>query len=98
MNSCRIMYAWKFCIYLMCTHSKSEMVRVVNWQLFGCRIDMVDIVLALVRASREGNWDLHLQSVHTMIPWLFAYDRVNYARYLPYYYASMTRLFCFGEI
>ena len=55
-------------------------------------IDMVDIVLGLVRAAREGKWDLHLQSVRAMIPWLFAYDRVNYARYLPYYYASMTRL------
>ena len=55
-------------------------------------VDMVDIVLGLIRAARLGNWDLHLQSVRAMIPWLFAYDRVNYARYLPYYYASMTRL------
>ena len=55
-------------------------------------VDMVDIVLGLIRAAREGNWDLHLQSVRAMIPWLFAYDRVNYVRYLPYYYASRTRL------
>ena len=55
-------------------------------------VDMVDFVLGLIRAAREGNWDLHLQSVRAMIPWLFAYDRVNYAWYLPYYYASMTRL------
>ncbi len=55
-------------------------------------IDMVDIVLGLVRAAREGNWNLHLQSIRAMIPWVFAYDRLNYARYLPYYYAAMTNL------
>ncbi|KAL8580891.1 hypothetical protein ACOMHN_039591 [Nucella lapillus] len=27
-----------------------------------------------------------------MIPWCFAYDRLNYARYLPAYYAQMTNL------
>ena len=27
-----------------------------------------------------------------MIPWCFAYDRLNYARFLPYYYAVMSRL------
>ena len=27
-----------------------------------------------------------------MIPWCFAYDRLNYARYLPAYYAEMTNL------
>lgn len=27
-----------------------------------------------------------------MIPWCFAYDRINYARYLPYYYAQMSQL------
>ena len=27
-----------------------------------------------------------------MIPWCFAYDRLNYARYLPYYFATMCRL------
>ena len=55
-------------------------------------VDMLDILLGLIRAAREGNWNLHIQSVRAIIPWLFAYDRVNYARYLPYYYVSMTRL------
>ena len=27
-----------------------------------------------------------------MIPWCFAYDRLNYARYLPYYFATICRL------
>lgn len=55
-------------------------------------IDMVDILLNLLRASREGNWNLHLSAIHSLIPWCFAYDHVNYARYLSYYYAEMTNL------
>jgi hypothetical protein len=53
---------------------------------------MVDIVLGLLRASKEGNWLLHLASIRTMISWCFAYDRLNYASYLPYYHAQMSRL------
>lgn len=55
-------------------------------------VDMAEIMLALVRASREGNWILHLGAVRQMIPWCFAYDKVNYARFLTYYYAMMSRL------
>ncbi|KAL8590114.1 hypothetical protein ACOMHN_034344 [Nucella lapillus] len=51
-----------------------------------------DILLGLLRASREGEWDLHLHAIRLMIPWCFAYDRLNYARYLPAYYAQMTNL------
>lgn len=56
-------------------------------------IDMVErILLNLLRASREGNWILHLFAIRSMIPWCFAYDKFNYARYLPVYYAQMSQL------
>ena len=55
-------------------------------------VDMVEIVLGLVRASREGDLEHHLMSIRAMIPWCFAYDRLNYARYLPYYFATMCCL------
>ena len=51
-----------------------------------------DILLGLIRASREGNWQLYLFAIRKMIPWCFAYDRLNYARYLPAYYAQMINL------
>lgn len=51
-----------------------------------------DILLGLIRASREGDWDLHLSAIRKLIPWCFAYDRVNYARYLPAYLAQMRNL------
>ena len=55
-------------------------------------LDMVEILLGLLRASREGHWILHIVSIRAMIPWYLAYERHNYARYLPYYYAQMTEL------
>lgn len=53
---------------------------------------MIEILLGLFRASRERDWILHLASIRAMIPWCFSYDRINYARYLPYYYAQMSQL------
>lgn len=42
-------------------------------------IDMVEILLGLLRADREGDWCLHLASVRAVIPWCFAMNKTNYA-------------------
>ena len=55
-------------------------------------LDLVDILLAMKRASREGDWDLHLSSIRKLIPWYFAYDNINYARYLSSYLSEMSHL------
>lgn len=59
------------------------------WMSF---LDMVEILLGMIRASREGNWLLHLSTIQSMIPWCFAYDKQNYAKYLSVYYSQMTKL------
>ena len=56
-------------------------------------LDIVgEILLGFIRASREGNWHLHLSAIQKLIPWCFAYDRVNYSSYLPVYLAQMNNL------
>lgn len=55
-------------------------------------IDMVQILLLFVRATRESDWQLHLSTVRLMMPWFFAYGHVNYARYLPSYWLEMVNL------
>ena len=55
-------------------------------------ITMVNTLLDLIHASREGNVFLHLEAVESIIPWCFAYDRTNYSRYLPWYVHSMKDL------
>ena len=53
-------------------------------------LDLVEVILALIRISREGNWMCHLAAIRQMTPWCFAYDEGNYAQF--HYYASMTPL------
>ena len=56
-------------------------------------IDLVEnVILGLLCGSREGNWNLYLIAIRSLIPWCFAYDKVNYARYLTVYYAEMLAL------
>ena len=51
-----------------------------------------DILLFIRAATREGNWSLHLASVRALLPCMFAYDRINYSRYLPVYWFEMNNL------
>lgn len=55
-------------------------------------IDMIEILLSLIRASREGDWSLHLSSVRSILPWCFAYNNINYQRYLSAYLSEMSNL------
>ena len=55
-------------------------------------LEMVSTLMNCIRATREGNWNLHLDSIKEMLPWFFAYDHTNYARYLPVYLVTMTSL------
>ena len=43
---------------------------------------MVSLLLQFIRATREGDWVLHLDCIRRILPWCFAYDRIKYARYL----------------
>lgn len=52
-------------------------------------IELVELLLRFIRATREGIWELHVASIHEMLPWIFAYDRTNYARYLSAYWCEM---------
>ena len=49
-------------------------------------------ILMFIRASREGDWNLHLESLKALAKYFFAHDRLNYARMVPLYLAQMHRL------
>lgn len=71
---------------------KQERTRSALYDFWSSYLDMVQILLLSIRATREGNWSLHLDSCKKMVPWFHAYDRINYARYLPAYIAEMSNL------
>ncbi|CAC5360780.1 unnamed protein product [Mytilus coruscus] len=55
-------------------------------------IEMVELLLLFTRATREGNWELHLACAEKMLPWFFAYDSQNYSRYMSFYLLHMQNL------
>ena len=55
-------------------------------------LEICELVLNLIYAPRTGNWTLYLSCIEEVIPWCFAYDRQNYARYLIPFLNDMLRL------
>ena len=43
------------------------------------------ILLSFVRSLWQGNFELHIESLKKLAPWMFALDHINYARWLPIY-------------
>lgn len=52
----------------------------------------VQVLLCFLRAERVGDWQLYLDSMIAMLPVMFAFDRINYARWLPVYIYDMLNL------
>lgn len=47
------------------------------------------MVLIFVRAHRTINFDLYVEALEELIPWFFALDHINYARWLPIHIRDM---------
>ena len=57
-----------------------------------CFIKPVMIMMRYIRAERESDWPLHLQTVNEVLPLFFASGHHNYARYGTYYIQNMEAL------
>ena len=68
---------------------KAESKTFFYWDRF---IEMVRLAKDLVRADREGNWHLHLQSVEAILPYFAAFDSINYLRWCSLYLEDMKKL------
>lgn len=53
---------------------------------------MVMEMLAFIRAVRNGDWSLHLITLEMFTKYLFAHDKIHYARMIPVYLAEMSSL------
>ena len=54
-----------------------------NYAFWLSYMKMVETLLNFIRAEREGNWQLHLESFAALLPWLVVYDHNNYSRWGP---------------
>ena len=55
-------------------------------------LEMVELLLNTICTVRSGNWELLLECIRHIIPYTFAYDNINYARYLTAFLGDMLQL------
>ena len=55
-------------------------------------MDMLDIHRKFLKAERTGNWKLHLQAMHDMLPYLAASGHNLYTKSVYLYLQDMTKL------
>lgn len=66
---------------------ESEMFKF--WQSY---LTIMENILCILYATRTGDWTLYVESIRSLLPWTFAYDRQNYARYLTLHFMEMVNL------
>ena len=54
-----------------------------QFQFWNLVLDMELAIFALIRSFREGNFELYRYALYEMIPYFFANNNVNYARWIP---------------
>ena len=59
------------------------------WMSF---LGMIERLLNTIYAVRAGNWELLLECIRKILPYTFAYDNINYARYLTAMLTDMLQL------
>ena len=55
-------------------------------------LSMVELLLNYIAAERISNFSVHIESFCQMLPWDFAYDHTNYARWGSLYCSEMLHL------
>lgn len=72
-----------------CETRKKESPQFQFWELV---LSMELVVFSLVRSFREANFSLYCQALSALIPFFFANNNVNYARWLPIHLRDMVSL------
>ena len=73
-----------------CDSRKQQSTQFQFWYLVLWTMELE--ILSLIRSSREANFDLYRQSLVGLIPFFFANNSVNYARWLPIHLRDMSTL------
>ena len=55
-------------------------------------MDIIWLILSLIRATKENNFELHLTTFYELCPLFFTYNHHNYSRYIQAYLVTMLNL------
>lgn len=72
-----------------CERRRGQSPQFQFWYLV---LSMELVIFMLVRSFREANFDLYCQSLSELLPFFFANNNVNYARWLPIHLRDMVTL------
>ncbi|KAK4304447.1 hypothetical protein Pmani_023602 [Petrolisthes manimaculis] len=72
-----------------CNMRKTQSPQFQYWYMI---FEMELAILALIRSFREANFDLYCQALQKLIPFFFANNNTNYARWLPIHLRDMLHL------
>ena len=64
----------------------------VMWRFWKSYLDMWELFLCIIYATRSGDWELYVESIRSILLWVFAYDRQNYARYPTLHFMDLLNL------
>jgi len=67
---------------------EAQMAQSETFQYWHKYIELVN----LIRSDREGNWDLHLDTVQALLPLFAVFDCTNYLRWCSLYLEDMRML------
>ena len=62
------------------------------FRVFFDYMNFILLILSFIKATRKGDWELHLASLSAICKYFFALDQLKYARMVPLYLAEMTAL------
>ena len=63
-----------------------------QFKFWATTLDLELKVLEFIRSIRERNFQMYIQTLLNLVPWLFAFDHVNYSRWLPIHISDMVNL------
>ena len=53
-------------------------------------LDLELSILIYVRSLREADFSMYLDALTEIVPWFFALDHINYARWIPVHLRDMA--------
>ena len=62
------------------------------FQYWSITMELQSAVLTFVYSLRAGDFQLYLESIEKLIPYFFAFNHTNYARWLPIHFLDMINL------
>ena len=72
-----------------CKQRKKESPQFQFWSLV---LDMELTIFTLIRSFREGDFNLYREALSELVPYFFANNNVNYARWIPIHFRDMMSL------